>query len=220
MGEQPEKTESVVGKLFEEMETTVTAYCPGAVKVGLRVEGTSFFPAGIGLWRDSEPRGKAPIDFPKFPIMILGHNWGTVRELKQAHRNGTDGMLSPSWKCLLRYLGAAEVDPEDCFFTNVFVGLQPEKSKGKMCASEEFKTQCRAFLHKQIETVKPRLVATLGADAADQYRQSGCPTAVELVHPGHACAGYTSQEDRENIIKNEAKKLRDALDLLNHRCER
>lgn len=214
---QDEKTSVVVNKLFQEMKDTVTAYGPGAVQVGLRVEGTSFFPAGIGLWRGSEPHGIAPADFPRSPILILGHNWGTVAELERTFRRGIDNMNLPAWRCLPCYLEGSRVDKMDCFFTNVLVGLQPTLANGRMLATEEFYKECRTFLCKQIRIVKPRLVAILGQDAAKQYRKSGCLTPfVELDHPSSACAGYNAKE-RVAIIAEQARKLRNALEALNRK---
>jgi hypothetical protein len=236
MEEQPEKTEVVIDRLFREMESTVTAYGTGAIQIEAEririgaerfVDGTSFFPAGIGLWRGDKPHGPAPEYFPQSPIMILGHNWGRARALAVAHRLGwdgrPDGSFGPTWRCLRGYLKAAKhlkadkVDETDCFFTNVFVGLQPRHAVGGMAVTEEFESQCRAFLCKQIEIVKPRLVAILGQDAAPQYRLSGCPTpSVELVHPYFACAGFNAGSC-ESIVAREGAKLGAALNGLDHK---
>jgi hypothetical protein len=149
--------------------------------------------------------------------MILGHNWGAVHEFADAHRVGSDPMNGPTWRCLQLYLESANVCTIDCFFTNIFVGLQPDRSQGRMNASEEFKTQCRAFLFKQIDIVKPRLVAILGQDAANQYHQSGCPTpSVDLRHPGWVCAGYNAGTCDLNVAEAAAR-LRGALDDLNRK---
>jgi uracil-DNA glycosylase family 4 len=153
--------------------------------------------------------------------MILGHNWGTVRELKVAHARGWDGRANgcfgPSWRGILLYLKVAEVGETDCFFTNLLVGLQPRHATGRMVVTDEFESQCRAFLCKQIEIVRPRLVATLGKFAADQFRRSECPTpSVALIHPGYACAPYNAGRC-ESIVKMDGAKLRAALNALDHK---
>jgi uracil-DNA glycosylase len=95
--------------------------------------------------------------------MILGHNFDKVAGLEASCNRGIELMNGATWLVLLRYLDAAIVVKQDCFFTNVFVGLQPLKSPGKMVAGEKYYEQCRAFLHRQIARVRPRLVATLGS---------------------------------------------------------
>jgi hypothetical protein len=116
--------------------------------------------------------------------MILGHNFDKVAGLEASWVRGVEVMGGATWLILLRYLEAAKVNKLDCFFSNVFVGLQPVKSPGKVIARKEYLEQCRAFLHQQIARVKPRLVATLGIPADEQYRLSGCLTPyVPLAHP-------------------------------------
>ena len=99
MEEKLEATAVVVADLFERMESTVTAYGPGAVKVHRRVDGTAFFPGGIGLWRGLEPYGDALPNFPRRPIMILGHNFdkvsGRVLSRQQRQRQRLRMMVFP-----------------------------------------------------------------------------------------------------------------------------
>lgn len=215
MEEQLEETAVVVADLFEKMESTVTAYGPGAVKVHRRVDGTAFFPGGIGLWRGLEPHGDAPPHFPRCPIMILGHNFDKVAGLEASWVRGVEMMGGATWLILLRYLEAAKVDKLDCFFTNVFVGLQTVKSPGKVRADKEYFEQCRGFLHQQVARVKPRLVATLGIPAEEQYRLSGCHTpCVALTHPMYPFTLGRNGERCAAILASEAAKLRTALDAL------
>jgi hypothetical protein len=72
MEEQPEKTEVVTDNVFREMESTVTAYDDSVIRIETErlridvrrfVDGTAFFPAGIGLWRGPHPGGDAPSIF-------------------------------------------------------------------------------------------------------------------------------------------------------------
>jgi hypothetical protein len=210
-----EKTDAVVNDLFNEMESTVTSYGPGAIKATLRVNGTAFFPGGIGLWRGLEKHGPIPSYFPSCPVMILGHNFDKVAGLEASCKRGVELMNGSTWRILRRYLEAANVDKSDCFFTNVFVGLQPIRSLGEMVADEDYKKQCRTFLHKQISRIKPRLVATIGLPAAEQYALSGCSApVVELRHPSYACAKGSDGEQCASIVALEAAKLRNTLDKL------
>lgn len=213
MDQQPELTTTVVTGLFEKMESAVTAYGPGAVKVHRRVDGTAFFPGGIGLWRGLEPHGAAPLCFPPRPIMILGHNFDKVAGLEASWLRGIERMNGATWLILQRYLDSASVDRSKCFFTNVFVGLQPVKSAGKMKADEEYYAQCRAFLQQQIARVKPRLVATLGIPAKEQYLLSGCKTPhVVLTHPMYPFTLGRNSQKCAAVVAMEAAKLRKALD--------
>jgi hypothetical protein len=215
MKEQSEETRIVVAELFREMESSVTAYGPGAVKAQRLVDGTAFFPGGIGLWRGLEPHGEAPPNFPRCPIMILGHNFDKVAGLEASWVRGVELMGGATWLILRRNLETAKVDKLDCFFTNVFVGLQPVKSPGKVIANEEYYKQCRDFLVRQIKRVKPRLVATLGIPAEEQYLLSGSQAPyVSLVHPMYPFTLGRNGDKCAAIVANEAAKLRNALDAL------
>jgi hypothetical protein len=229
MAERLETTHSVLRKLSDGMRA-ITAYPDVNMPGGFRsmeyardrfrfqgyIDGTSFFPAGIGLWREKSPAA-APEFFPESPLMILAHNWGAVHEFETAHINATDPMNSPSWECLLEYLDAARVGTSRCFFTNIFIGLQPDRSLGTIRASKEFKKQCREFLVQQIEIVKPCVVATLGQASARQYQLSKCETpSVALVHPSYVRRHY-KKDERKNIVAGEAAKLAEKLDIVRPR---
>ena len=90
---------------------------------------------------------------------------------------------APFWKKhWLPMLASADVDLTKCFFTNVLMGLQPERATGKMPAVAGYKTECRAFLRKQIEIVEPSVVITLGRDA--QTISAGIiPRDANIRHP-------------------------------------
>lgn len=147
--------------------------------------------------------------------MLLGHNFDKVAGLNASSARGIELMKGGTWLVLRRYLEEAEVDAGNCFFTNIFVGLQPHKSVGKMVAPEEYKKQCRDFLHKQITITEPRLVAILGIPAAEQYSLSGCATPhVNLDHPLYAFSKGRFSEECASIVSRNATKLRSALDEL------
>jgi hypothetical protein len=79
MEQQLVETGAVTANFFGAMESTITAYGPRAIKVSQSVGGTAFFPEGIGLWLTSEPRGMAPVLFPRSPLEIVDHR-GAFRE--------------------------------------------------------------------------------------------------------------------------------------------
>lgn len=204
----------IITDLFDEMKRRVTDYGTGALKIEDRIEGTAFFPGGVGLWRGLSPYGPIPIDFPSAPLMILGHNFDKVSAFRASCGRGIELMEGGTWLILRRYLESAGVDLEDCFFTNIYVGLQPVSSRGAMEASEVFKEQCRAFLHYQVEKTRPRLIAILGIPAAEQFRLSGCTTShIELNHPSYAFQCGRNGEKCSRIVVENARKLRNALTL-------
>lgn len=203
----------IITDLFAEMERTITAYGPGTLKIDDRISGTAFFPGGIGLWRGLSSNSPAPTALPSTSVMILGHNFDKVSAFKASCRRGIELMEGGTWLILRRYLEAAEVRPEDCFFTNIYVGLQPVTSRGEMEASELYKEQCRAFLHYQIEKTQPRLVAILGIPAAEQFHLSGCGAPhVELNHPSYAFQCGRDGKKCAGIVAENARRLRTALE--------
>jgi uracil-DNA glycosylase len=150
--------------------------------------------------------------------MILGHNFDKVAGLEASCKRGIELMNGATWLILRRYLEEADVDFSECFFTNVFVGLQPVKSPGEVIADKTYYEQCRTFLNWQIEKIEPRLVATLGIPAEEQYRARNCLTPyVSLVHPMYPFTLGRNSERCAAIVATEAAKLRKALDALTRR---
>jgi hypothetical protein len=70
-----ENAQAVVSDLFANMESMVTEYNDQAIKVRKRIDGTAFFPGGVGLWRGRCKNGRMPVHFPKAPVMLLAHNF-------------------------------------------------------------------------------------------------------------------------------------------------
>jgi uracil-DNA glycosylase len=72
-----------------------------------------------------------------------------------------------TWRGLYRLLDSASVAPQDCFFTNAYVGLiGGSKPTGRFpgASSPPFVAWCENFLRHQITTMKPAVIAVLGAD--------------------------------------------------------
>jgi hypothetical protein len=212
MSAEMEDSTSVVGDLFEEMDQTVTAYGPGVVRVDRCVNGTAFYPGGIGLWRGITAMGAAPRRFPDRPVMILGHNFDSAARLDLFCRNGIEPMGVGTWLMLREYLRLARLRPEDCFFSNIYLGLQPLASRGELKGSDIYKKQCREFLHYQVARTKPSLIAVLGIPARDEFDLSGCETNhVKLDHPSYAAACGATHK-RELVLTGAVTTLSDALD--------
>jgi len=59
----------------------------------------------------------------------------------------------------------AGIDPEQCFFTNAYMGLRAgQRATGPFPGARDpgFVERCRRFLGAQIEVQRPRLILTLG----------------------------------------------------------
>ena len=212
MGYRMQDASSIVGDLFEQMDRTVTAYGPGVVKVDKCVNGTAFFPGGTGLWRGLTPMGAIPPRFPQRGVLVLAHNFDSAARLDTFCKNGVEPMGIGTWLMLREYLRLARLGPEDCFFTNIYVGLQPLASRGELKVSDIFREQCRDFFHYQVERTKPSLIAVLGIPARKEFSLSCCKTDhVELDHPSYAAqCGATPK--RDSVVARAAAKLSNALD--------
>lgn len=71
----------------------------------------------------------------------------------------------PTWANLLPLLHEAGIAPEQCFFTNAYMGLREGAgTTGRFPGSrdEQFVERCRAFFLHQIRAQQPRVVLALG----------------------------------------------------------
>jgi len=208
-------SQEVIDRLFSAMRSSVRSYGAGAIEVRNQIDGTAFFPGGGGLWRGFEPYGKLPDEFPDSPIMFLGHNFDSVRGYKQSCSRGIERMNSGTWFFLIRYLMAADLNPANAFYTNAFVGLQPEKANGPMFANEAFYQECRTFLLEQIRIVRPRLIVALGQNAARELDlvTGRLPPprllrSIQLIHPGAIV--YCKSAERDVLIARQGALLKAA----------
>jgi hypothetical protein len=134
------------------------------------LRGTAFFSTAAGLVI-ADPSGPLP-PFPFGGIMFVGHNLDSetafLRRLAsgRAHAGRDRPMLT--WRNLYRLLERASVSPEDCFFTNAYVGLKAgDEPTGTFPGASDptFSAWCRSFLNEQMAVMRPRVVASLGTDA-------------------------------------------------------
>jgi uracil-DNA glycosylase family 4 len=156
----------------------------GVRRVGDPINGTAFFPGGHGVWRGLAPHGSLPQAFPEQSVMFVGHNFDKVKGYERSLKRGIEIINGPTWRKLREYIAFAELQPEECFFTNALVGLQPEKSRGPLKATDRFRAECRHFLGEQIRIVQPRAIISLGPVASEDLRGllSAVPT-LGLMHP-------------------------------------
>jgi hypothetical protein len=136
---------------------------PEVAEVPHQLDGTSFFPAGAGLFV-TNPAAELP-RFPVGGIMALGHDWGTTREFEYCAPRYADRLSNPTWTNLLSFLADAGIDRREVFYTNFFVGLRNAMtSMGPHPARRhrDYVARCQEFLVEQVELQKPRLVLVLG----------------------------------------------------------
>lgn len=146
-------------------------YPAGMVPVTKRIHGLSFFPGGRGLYHvDSEP--------PPFPfggVMVVGQDFDTQEGFDQSWAAKGESPTGATWRQLLSLLRSAGIAPEQCFFTNAYMGLRVNAksntgvSPGRRCAV--FRRACASLLVAQIEAVRPRLVICLGNQVLSFFSQ-------------------------------------------------
>ena len=131
--------------------------------MGDRITGTAFFPGGAGLWgvtKDAELPS-----FPERGVMVLGHDFHSEDAFRQSLEKGTEVPGNPTWRNLLELLQDAEIKPEQCFFTNCYMGLRCGRgTTGRFPGSADagFVNRCRSFLLRQISIQRPQVILTLG----------------------------------------------------------
>ena len=141
----------------------VRTYPKGVKPVPEQIQGTSFFPGGIGLWRESLT------EVPQFPVggvMVLGQDFDSVAGYEKSRRRGAESPNYPTWRNLLLLLDKAQIAQERCFFTNIYMGLREGTiNTGPFPGSKdpEFRERCRDFFIRQLEAQRPCLILALGA---------------------------------------------------------
>lgn len=159
--------EALFGALAE-----VAPYPAGVVPLPARIPGTAFFPGGAGLWAVQAGAPLPPM--PLRGVMIVGHDFHSEVAFARSYAEGTEVPGSPSgsgyrvaptWRSLLALLSEVGIAPEQCFFTNAYMGLrQGAGTTGRFPGSldEPFVERCRRFFQRQVAAQRPRLVITLG----------------------------------------------------------
>lgn len=140
-------------------------YPPGVLAVPSALPGTAFFPGGYGLWR---PDLAAPLPlFPVGGVMVLGHDFNSENGYRASLRRGCESPNQPTWRVLLALLERTGLDPSECFFTNVYMGLRAgSAATGPFPGARDasFVRHCVGFLETQIRAQRPTLIVTLGVN--------------------------------------------------------
>jgi uracil-DNA glycosylase len=139
--------------------------------------------------------------------MFVGHNFDSEpgHAISLAKRGEAEGDF---WTRLLRILESAHLAPDECFFTNVLMGLKPGKAEGAMPSVPGYREQCRQFLARQVKIVRPRAIVALGSESANYVAELNCST-LPLLHPGAWC--FRGLETRNVRLAEEGQKLREFL---------
>lgn len=144
--------------------TTVAPYPAGMIEIKERVERTSFFPGGAGLWMAS-----AQTPFPPMPvngIMIVGQDYHCYDGYQRVLKKNGENLRDPTWRNLRLLLENCRIDLSRCFFTNLFMGVRRgNKPCGVSPAAKDsgFVARCCGFLSQQIRVQRPKLIMTLGS---------------------------------------------------------
>src|SRR6476646_111821 len=83
---------------------------------------TSFFPGGYGLWNPSQSKTMPP--FPFGGVMVVGHDYHSEEGYRASVLRGRESESQPTWRNLIELLTEASILPDDCFFTNAYMGLR------------------------------------------------------------------------------------------------
>lgn len=138
-----------------------------------RIAGTAFFPGGDGVFRDEGDAGRPP--FPHGKVMIVGRDFDTRANFDmaiegEAHGTSTGESRDITWNTLLDVLRRAGIAPQDCFFTNAFMGLRTGgRNTGEIHwhRNPAFRSECSAFFAHQLDVVRPILILALGMHVAE-----------------------------------------------------
>ncbi len=98
------------------------SYPDGAIQMPGRIPGTAFFPGGLGLW-NTQPNVPPP-PVPVGGSLIVGHNFDSEVGFQRSFHHAGENLNGATWRTLLAFLKQVGIPPEQCFFTNAYVGLR------------------------------------------------------------------------------------------------
>lgn len=140
-------------------------YPAGVLPVPVPIPGVAFFPGGFGLWR---PDLNQPLPaFPVGEVMVLGHDFHSEAGYRASVRRTRESETQPTWRVLLKLLEQTDIQPSQCFFTNIYMGLRAgHETTGPFIGArdESFVAHCVAFLGEQIALQRPSVILTLGVN--------------------------------------------------------
>ena len=99
--------------------------------------------------------------------MVVGQDFNSVAAYNRALALGSEIDVSPTWRNLRTVLAAANIPMEQCFFTNVYMGLRAvgrETGRFPGCRDKSYVSRCMAFLDRQMALARPKMILTLGLE--------------------------------------------------------
>jgi uracil-DNA glycosylase len=150
-----------------------------------------FFPGGTGLWGGNG-------NLVDKDVLILGQDFGNQAtyeafEAKEDDKTARseDPNTNATWRNLLKLLKDLGIDPDRCFFSNVFMGLRSGNAQATgeyLKPRDAFYEENLAFLKTQVETIRPSMILLLGKQPV---------LALLTAFPGalHAWEGFNSMKD-------------------------
>ena len=124
-----------------------------------------FFPLGSGIFkREMSKIDEAEID--KCDVMVLGNDFGTQEYIDKKCTGNKESLTNPTIRNLLKGL---ELNEDNTFFTNLFLGLRRGGTNTKRAAKikDDYKDVCFNFFKVQLEFINPKVVLCLGKDVGD-----------------------------------------------------
>jgi hypothetical protein len=136
---------------------------------GLPEMSFGFFPGGNGLFDGSKSQTKIPVK-----VMVLGSNFGCRAGFVNSggHLLVDDERNSPTWRPLLKTLLSADVDVNECFFTNAWPFLHhgegnlPRQLIQAWLSDPILMSSCIDFFGLTFQKILPSLVVALGIGPA------------------------------------------------------
>jgi len=146
--------------LFSNMKI-VEPYPDGVSPISEMLETTAFFPGGKGLWLED-----ISLIYPE--ILVLGHDFATENSFNSIRARKKADLDCPTWKNIIDLFSEVGINPSNCFFSNVFMGLRKSNPMiGKFPGAKDrgFYNRNLEFLKFQIKTIRPKTIITLGSYA-------------------------------------------------------
>lgn len=135
-------------------------------KVCAELPGPAFFPGGSGVIGSD---GQARRMLPRHGVMVLAHNFGTVKYFDGLPPCGGENLAVGTWGNLLPFLRECGIAVESCFFTNALMGLMHADSNTKADLpghqDAAFRAGCHRVFHAALYRQHPRLLLALGKPA-------------------------------------------------------
>lgn len=158
----------IVSELFQQANALDYTHSNGMHLVS-QMKGPGFFPGCIGTIKKDTP-------LKGLSVMVVGQDFDTEANHKKIDAEKGEVEKNTTWRNLKKLLDEINIDPEQCFFTNAYMGLRPDSGNGTtkntgtspaaQKGAEPFAKQCYEFFKIQLRTLQPKLVLVLGKETA------------------------------------------------------